>query len=400
MAYKNTLQTVFQLGFKDYAAQHRLPLHYHQAASHILSCRTAALGGHSVYCDNHHLNGVWYNSCKHRACPQCNGVGLYRWVEQQKARLLDCPHLHLIFPLPHEYLDYRRFNTVTLMRLMFQAAKESLQELLMTDPARKYLDAQPGFILVLHTWGRDLALHPHLHGMLTQGGLKDSVWVTQKGSVLLPARVLRAKYQGKLNALIRQSARRTSWQYFPGQGLQPLVNLSHKVGRKKWQVYIKEQLNTTGPLLTYLVNYLRGGPLKNPQITAVNRRQVTFKYYPHRTNPDGKKKQAAYRTQTLDVFFQRYLQHLPPTGQMTVRYYGLYANANRARLNQARHALGQVLLPVGKHDRGRNEPECVKGLPNWPAKLTCGQCQQPVTVLKGLPRLTPEQFWEQVHGPP
>ena len=312
---ENTLQRIFQLGFKDYAAQHSLPLYYHKAASHIMSCRTAVLGGHSVYCDNHHLNGIWYNSCKHRACPQCSGIGLYRWVERQKERLLDCEHLHITFPLAHEYLDYWRYNPIILMSLMFLAAKESLTDLLIDDPDKKYLDAQPGLILALHTWGRDLSLHPHLHCILTHGGFKGQRWRTKKGSVLLPARVLRAKYQGKLAALIRQAARQPDWIPPNGTGYQQLVNLSNKAGRKKWNVYIKEHFKSTGPLLAYLVNYLRGGPLKNPQITAVNKQQVTFKYYPHRLNRNGKKDHPSYRQQSLNDFFKLYLQHISQPGK-------------------------------------------------------------------------------------
>ena len=395
-----TLQTVFQIGFKDYASRHNLPLHYHKAASHIMSCRTSVLGGHSVYCENNHLNGVWYNSCKHRACPQCNGIGLHRWVERQKERLLNCQHIHIVFPLAHEYLDYWRLNTDVMMELMFKAAKESLKDLLMDDPQKKYLDAQPGFIMALHTWGRGLPLHPHIHCMITDGGFNGQQWVGPKRSVLVPARVLRAKYQGKLNDFIRQAAKQGNWYYPEGKRYQQLVNLSNKLGRKKWHVYIKERFKYTAPLLKYLINYLRGGPLKNPQITAVNRQQVTFRYYAHRNNPDGKKDHPSYRTESLDDFFKLYLQHIPRPGTRMVRHYGLYDNTNTRRLNLARAELGQPRVPPKAERPVLSWIDYLRQFSGAEEKTQCKQCQQALTVFKALPRQTLTQLLAHRYAPP
>lgn len=395
---EQTLQSVFQMSFKDYANQHPLPLHYHKAARHIMSCRTAVLGGHSVYCKNKHLNGVWYNSCKHRACPQCNGIGLYRWVERQKSRLLNCQHLHIVFPLAHEYLDYWRLNEDVMTDLMFKAAKESLMDLLVNDKDKKYLDAQPGFMMALHTWGRDLSLHPHLHCMLSDGGYNGVEWVTQKRSVLIPVRVLRAKYQGKLNAFIRQAAQDRNWIYPQVQNHQQLINLSHKVGRKKWHVYIKEHFKYSGPLLKYLINYMRGGPLKNPQITAVNRQQVTFRYYPHRDNPDGKKENAAYRTTSTAEFFKLYFQHVPHPGKILIRHYGLYANVNTQRLNLAREALGQPSIVAQK---SLPKLSWIDYLSRFSVSKThCKRCQQPLTLMEALPRVPLIQLIANQNAPP
>ena len=395
-----TLQTVFQLGFRHYASQHKLPLYYHKAARQIMSCRTSVLGGHSVYCKNNHFNGVWYNSCKHRACPQCNGIGLHRWVERQKDRLLNCRHIHIVFPLAHEYLESWRFNTDTMTELMFKAAKESLKDLLMDDPQKKYLDAQPGFIMALHTWGRDLSLHPHIHCMITEGGFKGQQWVTSKRSVLLPARVLRAKYQGKLNNFIRKAAQQAHWQYPDGMHYQQLVNLSNKLGRKKWHVYIKEHFSYSGPLLKYLINYMRGGPLKNPQITAVNHQQVTFRYYAHRKNPRGKKEHPSYRTECLDDFFKLYLQHIPRFGTQLIRHYGLYANVNSHRLNLARAELGQPDISPKAEYPVLSWIDYLRQFLGTKEKTQCKRCQQALSTFKALPRLSLAELLEQRHAPP
>lgn len=395
-----TLQSIFQLGFQDYAERHYLPLYYHKAASHIMSCRTAVLGGHSLYCEDGHLNGVWYNSCKHRACPQCSGIGLHRWVAQQQQLLLNCRHIHIVFPLAHEYLDHFRLNTERMINLMFQAARDSLYELLRDDPEKKYLDAQPGFIMGLHTWSRDNSLHPHLHCILTEGGFNGEHWVKPKGSVLLPARVLRAKYQGKLNDFIRQAARRGPWRYPQNQGYQQLVNLSNKLGRKKWHLYIKDHFKYTAPLLKYLVNYLKGGPLKNAQITAVHRDQVTFRYYPHRSNPDGRKEHPAYRTESMEAFLNLYLQHIPPPGSRRVRHYGLYANTQRDALNRARAELGQPPTPT-THERSEiTWIDFLRNFADGAEKTRCKRCSKSLTVLKPLPQIPLYELLERLRAPP
>ena len=198
---EKTLQSIFQLGFEDYAKTHKVPLYQHKAAQQIMSCRTAVLGGHAQYCENHHLYGVWYNSCKHRSCPQCQGLSQFRWLARQKEKLLNCQHSHLVFTIPHEYLDCWRYNSQTMTRLLFRCAAECLHDFLRDDPQKKYLDAQPGFIMALHAFGRDLSLHPHIHCTVTHGGLnRDGHWVSPKRSTLLPIRALMARFRGKFNA--------------------------------------------------------------------------------------------------------------------------------------------------------------------------------------------------------
>ena len=193
---------------------------------------------------------------------------------------------------------------------------------------------------------------------------------------------------GKLNALIRQAARQADWVHPHGESYQQLVNVSHKAGRKKWNVYIKEQFHYTGLLLSYLVNYLRGGPLKNAQIKRVDKQQVTFQYYSHRRNPNGKKDTPSYRSLSLSDFFTLYLAHIPHPGKMLVRYYGLYANHTTERLNQARKVLGQLPIQSKEKVSWRDYLEHISSAQQH---AKCRTCHQPLTVLKALPRLSLNQ---------
>lgn len=245
-----TIQQLFQQYFHPYVKSHLVPLHYHKMAQHVMDCRTAKLGGHSLYCENGHLDGVWYNSCKHRCCPQCNGTGQIRWVEKTKKKLLNCNHIHIVFTIPHEYRVYWLLNTEKMMDILFKAVKETLTDLLINDPEKKYLDAIPGFILALHTWGRNLILHPHIHCIISTGGLNQhQQWVHHKRKCLLPAKVLMLIFRGKFNAFLRQAGKDPDWRYPENTRHQQLINLTNKMGRKKWQVYIKPEFKESGPLL-------------------------------------------------------------------------------------------------------------------------------------------------------
>ena len=154
-----TLQTIFQDAFPAYEQRHALPAHVRRAAHAIMPCRTAALGGHVQACPDGHMARIWYNSCRHRSCPQCAYLQTERWLVQQQTRLLACDHYHVIFTLPHALNPLWLANVPRMTTLLFQAVRDTLGTLL-ADP--KYLGAQPGILMALHTWSQTLVLHQHL----------------------------------------------------------------------------------------------------------------------------------------------------------------------------------------------------------------------------------------------
>jgi hypothetical protein len=162
-----TRQTIFQDAFPAYEQTHPLPTHVRRAARALMQCRTAALGGHVQACPDGHVARIWYNSCRHRACPQCAYLQTERWLAFQQARLLACDHYHVIFTLPHALNPLWLANVPVMTTLLFQAVRDTLGTLL-ADP--KYLGAQPGILAALHTWSQTLMHHPHLHCVLPAGG--------------------------------------------------------------------------------------------------------------------------------------------------------------------------------------------------------------------------------------
>ena len=170
-----------------------------------MACRTASLGGHVQGCPEGHVQRVWYNSCRHRLCPQCAWRQVERWLTRQQARLLACDHDHVIFTLPADLRGLWLTNVRAMTQLFFATVRETLAELL---GDAQYLGAQPGFSVALHTWSQTLVLHPHLHCLVTGGGLTpEGQWRAVRNGFLLPVRVVMAVFRGKLLAAIDAAVR-------------------------------------------------------------------------------------------------------------------------------------------------------------------------------------------------
>ena len=160
-----------------------------------MQCRSVALGGDVKKCPKGHGEGVWYNSCGHRSCPQCSHLRKERWLEKHKARLLACEHFHVIFAIAHEFDELWRLNTRLMNEVLIRSARDTLFELLADE---RHLGAQVGVMMALHTWGRTLSLHPHVHCLVTGGGITSSgKWQAVTNGYLLPVRVVRLIFRGK-----------------------------------------------------------------------------------------------------------------------------------------------------------------------------------------------------------
>ena len=170
------------------------------AARAIVHCRTPALGGHVQRCPEGHVARVHYNACRHRSCPCCSALPRARWAETQAGRLLGCAHYHVVFTLPHELIALWTHNRAWLNDTLFQCARDTLIELCADA---RFLGATPGIVMALHTWGRTLNLHPHVHCLVSGGGLTPAgAWKAVQNGYLLPVRVVKSLYRGKMLAAI------------------------------------------------------------------------------------------------------------------------------------------------------------------------------------------------------
>lgn len=329
------LQKIFNAHFPRYAKAHRLPLKHLKAANAIMQCRTDAMGGHVQYCSEGHETKIQYHSCRHRSCPRCAALPKAKWAHNQCARLLRCDHYHVVFTLPHEFLSLWQYNTAWFMEALFQSCRDTLFEL-MQD--KKYLGVTPGVVMALHTWGRNLSLHPHIHCLVTGGGLNDrGQWQGSKTDYLLPVRVVKALYRGKVLSRIRAGLRTGEIILPPDLKRTALDAQLSALYKKSWSVRIQERYAHGAGVMRYLARYIKGGPLNERCIVHANANTVSFSYKDHR---DGKRK--VQRLSSAD-FLSRIMWHVPEPGLHTIRHYGLYAHQSRQKRNLCRQQLGQPI---------------------------------------------------------
>ena len=205
-------------------------------------CRTAALGGHVEACDQCGQQRIAYNSCRNRHCPKCQATARARWLADRAEDLLPVEYFHVVFTLPDELAPIGQQNPRVVYNLLFQAAAQTMLQLA-ADP--KHLGADIGFLAVLHTWGQNLHLHPHLHCVVPGGGIAidGTRWVSCRPGFFLPVRVLSRLFRGKFLAFFDEACQRQQLR-FRGQlheltQAKALQNLVDKLRAKEWVVYAK-----------------------------------------------------------------------------------------------------------------------------------------------------------------
>jgi hypothetical protein len=316
-----------------------------QALRALAVCRTAALGGHVEHCLDCGQQRIAYNSCRNRHCPKCQALTRARWLERQAEHLLPVEYHHVVFTLPAELSALSLANPRLLYDLLFQAAAATLR-LVAANPKR--LGAAVGALLVLHTWGQTLQHHPHVHGVVTGGGLSCDArglidasprWVSCRPGFFLPVRVLSRVFRTQFLTGLRTAFAEHKLR-FPGslaalQELDGFAALLAGLAGKEWVVYAKPPFGGPAQVLKYLARYTHRVAISNGRLLEVSPEQVTFSYKDYAQG-------GRQRTLTLTgvEFLRRFLQHVLPKGLMKVRHYGLLANRYREqRLRVCRRLL-------------------------------------------------------------
>lgn len=314
------IQDIFAAHLDAYTEDHTLSSAQWKAAKSIIACRTAALGAHVDICNNCGNTRISYNSCRNRHCPKCQTFAKEKWIDKQRQNLLYVPYFHVVFTVPAELNPVFRSQQSAMYNLLFQAASAAVLELCAD---RKYLGATPGITAVLHTWGQNLQFHPHIHMLITGGGLtKEGSWRNSEKKFFLPVRVLSAKFRGKFLALLKAQ--------FPALD-RKLLDVCY---RKKWVVYCKPPFDSAVKVISYLGRYTHRVAISNDRILKLEDGKVTFRWrdYAHGNQ---------VKLMTLDAqeFIRRFLLHILPPGFRKIRHYGLFA----ARDKQNRLALCRQL---------------------------------------------------------
>jgi len=318
----------------------------------IQRCRTAALGGHRDACPSCGYQAISYNSCRNRHCPKCQAQARERWLAAREAELLDTGYFHVVFTVPHELNVLALENPRLFYDLLFTATAQTLLQIA-SDP--KHLGAEIGVIAILHTWGQNLLLHPHIHCVIPAGGLSPDRlrWVRPRYPFFLPVRVLSRVFRGKFLAGLKRLHRRKKLQCAgpsaqladPRQFAKLLRSLHHH----DWVVYAKPAFGGPMQVLRYLGRYTHRVAISNHRLLAFDQERVTFRWKDYARG--GKQGQM---TLTVTEFLRRFFLHVLPKGFVRIRHFGFLANRFRAsRLTLGRQLLAfcsSTELPVRTYD--------------------------------------------------
>jgi hypothetical protein len=364
---------------------HALLPEQHAVLRAIRRCRTAELGGHADVCDACGHVEIAYNSCRDRHCPKCQSLAQARWIEQRMQRVLPTHAFHVVFTLPSELQGLALHNRREIFSLLFASAAEALLEL-GRDP--KWLGADLGITSVLHTWTRDLRFHPHVHCIVTGGGLSPDGdrWIPTRPGFLLPVRVLGALFRGKFLArLVRlYEEGELALEGTAAALADParFARLRDKLYRTRWVVYAKQPFGGPEQVFRYLGRYTHRVGLSNRRLVSLDERGVTF-----RTRGEGVVALAP------DEFLRRFLLHVLPKGFVKIRHHGLMAPANvSTRLAAARGLLeGAVAKPNATAQPPRSFAELLLALTGVDIRR-CKLCGGAVTrhPLALLPPVPPD----------
>ena len=328
-----TLSALLDKQLEPFLATHRIPRYQYKALNSYRACRTPRLGSHSQYCQNGHLMGVWYDSCKRRGCPQCLALTSERWLQQQRNNLLDESHHHWVFTLPHDLLPVWRFNRILLQDILFRSVSETLK-IMAKD--KRYLAARPAYLLSLHTWGRNLGLHPHIHCLIASGGQdKLGKWKKPKKSILFPAKVMMQLFRGKVISALNQATKESLLKLPADCRPSQFTLLLNKLRQTDWVVHCCKPYHHGNGVMTYLAKYVKKGAFNNRQLHHFDDHFVSYGYQSHQTGKREKQRLP------IKEFILRLCDHIPQKGKPSLRYYGLYHPCCRTALNDCRLQLGQ-----------------------------------------------------------
>lgn len=346
----------------------------------IQNCRTAALGGHLDACSECGQQAISYNSCRNRNCPKCQAQARQRWVAAREREVLPTSYFHVVFSVPHELNVFALENPRAFYDLLFTASAASAIEMA-ANPKR--LGAEIGILSVLHTWGQNLLLHPHIHCVIPAGGLSPDQrhWVGSRSRFFLPVKALRRVFRGKFIAGLERLYRRKKLGCAGPAAVfsepKQFAKLLGRLRRQDWVVYAKPAFGGPRQVLRYLGRYTHRIAISNHRLLAFDGERVAFRW---RDYAHGNKS----RVMTLHAieFLRRFFLHVLPKGFVRIRHFGFLAN----RFRTDRLALCRQLLSSVASESPLLTPS--QSVSAW----HCPRCGALMAILR---RITPQELYSR-----
>ncbi|MDP1966588.1 MAG: transposase [Reyranella sp.] len=323
-----------------------MPRAHRDAMARMLSCRTAARGGHLLECGRCGAKDFAFHSCGHRGCPKCSTAQGQAWLDERREELLPVPYFHVVFTVPEKLRWIIRTHQRELYPVLLKAVGKTLLQV-----GRKHVGGMIGAMMVLHTWTRALEYHPHVHCLIPAGHLDaQGQWHAVTRPWFAPRKELALVFRAKLKALMLAAVK----------GLR----LPGSIFRTPWVVHVEQPYHGVDTVLRYLARYIHRGPLSERRILEVSSTHVTFQY-----RDRERKSWLTMRLKGFE-FLRRFLQHVLPKHLHKVRYIGFWRESNRPQLRELRRTLlGQAGLPTVAPTVEPADGEAV--VPAW---LRCPHC--------------------------
>jgi hypothetical protein len=313
----------------------------------ISKCRTSECGAHKLVCNHCNHEHISYNSCRNRHCPKCQLTKQVKWIDKLKSNMLPVKYFHIVFTLPSQLRSLAYINQKIVYAIIFKAAAATLKQVA-ANP--KFLGAETAFLAVLHTWGQNLSYHPHLHIIVSGGGLdQDGVeWKYSGKKFFVPVKALSRVFRAKFIDMLYQEYSKESLK-FPGYNndinYYDFARLKTTLREKDWNVYTKKAFKGAGNVIEYLGRYSHRVAISNSRIISISNGKVKFRYKDYKDNNKWKILEIS-----VIEFIRRFVQYILPDNFYKIRYYGLMANNSRNIKLEAGFAWLNENSPISKFD--------------------------------------------------
>jgi hypothetical protein len=327
---KHEVAEVIKLFAERFIVKHRPNRYQLRVLGALSKCRTSALGGHKYHCDHCGKDQISYNSCRNRHCPKCQGFNQAFWVEERMNHAYPVNHYHIVFTVPEVLHGICMLDGKWFYNYLFAAVWDTLRSF-----GYSHYGVESGAICVLHTWGQNLSLHPHIHclvpslGYTLKGGMKH---IGKQGKYLYPVTQLSDKFRGKFMTGVKK-------QLLKGGLLSQYRSSVEKAWNTPWVVFCEQSLGKPEHVVGYLGQYIHRVAISNHRIIDVNDREVCFMSKDYRD--EGEVKTAKL---TGEEFLRRFCQHILPSGFVKIRYYGIYSTRFRTTILNEKEKM--VIKPV------------------------------------------------------
>ena len=318
------IQEILNKGLEKYMEKNKVIGYKQKVIKAIKNCKTEKMGAHKYVCDECGHEEIVYNSCRNRHCPNCQIMKKLKWIEARKEEVLNVKYYHVVFTIPRDINNIVYQNQNKMYKILFKASSETLQEL---AKDKKYLGGEVGFFSILHTWGQNLMYHPHIHIVVTGGGLTETnKWKEKEKDFFIPVKVMSKVFKGKFLYYMKKEKIEfyNKMREFENPGVYN--ELIQSLYQKDWVVYCKEPFKNAKCVIEYLGRYTHRVAISNERIIGIEGEEVKFKWRDYKDKNKMKEMKIS-----IEEFIRRFMMHILPPNFMKIRYYGILGNRNKKK---------------------------------------------------------------------